>query len=228
MTQELRQIGFKLTSGEVERKLVSILYSLLAGADRPLVPSLYLPSPRERPARLPHRRTEQLVSLVALVRSSAHSFLRSETLVAGNVITIEPGCYVPSDPSYPKHFHGLGIRIEVSLRAVSVRRMLSACVRTTSRLPRTDRSICRRMRRKRWWTSRPCARGCWSRRCGARGDRVDRCFHGFGERAIVSIGHRTLDIASHGLRICLCIMRWIRDRQNAYSRRSEKGVARSR
>lgn len=41
---------------------------------------------------------------------------RSETLVAGNVITIEPGCYVPADPSYPKHFHGLGIRIEVCRR----------------------------------------------------------------------------------------------------------------
>lgn len=44
---------------------------------------------------------------------TAHAFYRSETLVAGNVITIEPGCYVPSDPSYPKHFHGLGVRIEV-------------------------------------------------------------------------------------------------------------------
>jgi len=34
--------------------------------------------------------------------------------MAGNVITIEPGIYVPFDDAYPKHFHGLGIRIEVS------------------------------------------------------------------------------------------------------------------
>jgi intermediate cleaving peptidase 55 len=32
-------------------------------------------------------------------------------LVEGNV-TIEPGIYVPFDTSYPKHFHGLGVRIE--------------------------------------------------------------------------------------------------------------------
>jgi len=33
-------------------------------------------------------------------------------LVEGNVITIEPGIYVPFDNAYPKHFHGLGVRIE--------------------------------------------------------------------------------------------------------------------
>lgn len=33
-------------------------------------------------------------------------------LVEGNVITVEPGIYVPFDSSYPKHFHGLGVRIE--------------------------------------------------------------------------------------------------------------------
>jgi intermediate cleaving peptidase 55 len=33
-------------------------------------------------------------------------------LVEGNVITVEPGIYVPFDNSYPKHFHGLGVRIE--------------------------------------------------------------------------------------------------------------------
>ena len=32
-------------------------------------------------------------------------------LTATQTIT---GVYVPSDPAYPKHFHGLGIRIEVS------------------------------------------------------------------------------------------------------------------
>ncbi|ETW84620.1 Metallo peptidase M24B [Heterobasidion irregulare TC 32-1] len=40
------------------------------------------------------------------------TFHRSEPLKEGMVITIEPGVYVPSDPAYPKHFHGLGIRIE--------------------------------------------------------------------------------------------------------------------
>ncbi|KAF8489651.1 peptidase M24, structural domain-containing protein [Russula emetica] len=33
-------------------------------------------------------------------------------LKEGMVITIEPGVYVPADPQYPKHFHGLGMRIE--------------------------------------------------------------------------------------------------------------------
>jgi intermediate cleaving peptidase 55 len=35
------------------------------------------------------------------------------SLVEGNVITIEPGCYVPSNNAFPKAFHGCGIRIEV-------------------------------------------------------------------------------------------------------------------
>lgn len=35
-------------------------------------------------------------------------------LLAGQVITIEPGVYVPEDKRYPKEFRGLGIRIEVS------------------------------------------------------------------------------------------------------------------
>jgi intermediate cleaving peptidase 55 len=33
-------------------------------------------------------------------------------LVQGNVITIEPGVYVPYDSAFPKHFYGLGVRIE--------------------------------------------------------------------------------------------------------------------
>ena len=37
---------------------------------------------------------------------------RNATLVAGNVITVEPGIYVPDKPDFPKHFHGMGIRIE--------------------------------------------------------------------------------------------------------------------
>lgn len=30
----------------------------------------------------------------------------------GNVITIEPGIYVPFDNAYPKQFQGMGIRVE--------------------------------------------------------------------------------------------------------------------
>lgn len=30
----------------------------------------------------------------------------------GHVITIEPGLYVPSHSRFPKHFHGMGVRIE--------------------------------------------------------------------------------------------------------------------
>ena len=36
-------------------------------------------------------------------------------LQEGMVITIEPGVYVPTDSSFPKHFHGIGIRIEVQV-----------------------------------------------------------------------------------------------------------------
>lgn len=37
---------------------------------------------------------------------------RNEELQAGQVITIEPGVYVPVDRRYPEEFHGIGIRIE--------------------------------------------------------------------------------------------------------------------
>ncbi|KAI0301929.1 peptidase M24 [Multifurca ochricompacta] len=37
---------------------------------------------------------------------------RSAPLKEGMVITIEPGVYVPVDPQFPKHFQGLGMRIE--------------------------------------------------------------------------------------------------------------------
>lgn len=36
-------------------------------------------------------------------------------LKAGTVVTIEPGIYVPPTPNFPKHFHNIGIRIEVRL-----------------------------------------------------------------------------------------------------------------
>ncbi|CAE7216626.1 unnamed protein product [Rhizoctonia solani] len=37
---------------------------------------------------------------------------RHQYLVEGQVITIEPGIYVPADPIFPKWFHNIGIRIE--------------------------------------------------------------------------------------------------------------------
>ena len=40
------------------------------------------------------------------------SISRFEKLVEGNVITIEPGLYIPEDDRWPKHFQGIGIRVE--------------------------------------------------------------------------------------------------------------------
>lgn len=37
---------------------------------------------------------------------------RKERLKTGHVVTVEPGIYVPNDDRWPKHFQGLGIRIE--------------------------------------------------------------------------------------------------------------------
>lgn len=37
----------------------------------------------------------------------------------GNVLTIEPGVYVPFDDRFPKHFHGLGVRIEDEVAVTS-------------------------------------------------------------------------------------------------------------
>ncbi|KAK7061263.1 intermediate cleaving peptidase 55 [Favolaschia claudopus] len=45
------------------------------------------------------------------LHESSH-FERHGKLKAGMVITIEPGIYVPPSPSFPKHFHDIGIRIE--------------------------------------------------------------------------------------------------------------------
>ncbi|CAL1703435.1 unnamed protein product [Somion occarium] len=37
---------------------------------------------------------------------------RSRPLQEGMVVTVEPGVYVPPSPSFPTHFHNMGIRIE--------------------------------------------------------------------------------------------------------------------
>ncbi|SPO02686.1 related to E.coli X-Pro aminopeptidase II [Cephalotrichum gorgonifer] len=40
---------------------------------------------------------------------------RNIPLKRGHCITIEPGVYVPNDSMFPKHFHGMGMRIEDSV-----------------------------------------------------------------------------------------------------------------
>ena len=42
-------------------------------------------------------------------------FPRTGILTAGQCVTIEPGVYVPNDERWPRHFRGLGIRIEDSI-----------------------------------------------------------------------------------------------------------------
>ncbi|CCX05127.1 peptidase M24, structural domain-containing protein [Pyronema domesticum] len=43
------------------------------------------------------------------------SFGRVQKLKQGHVVTIEPGVYVPDDERWPKHFRGMGIRVEDSV-----------------------------------------------------------------------------------------------------------------
>lgn len=42
-------------------------------------------------------------------------FSRSVPLKAGHCVTVEPGIYVPNDLRWPKHYRGIGIRIEDSV-----------------------------------------------------------------------------------------------------------------
>lgn len=42
-------------------------------------------------------------------------YSRRELLQAGHCVTIEPGVYVPDDERWPRHFRGMGIRIEDSI-----------------------------------------------------------------------------------------------------------------
>ncbi|KAF3937008.1 hypothetical protein ABW19_dt0209485 [Dactylella cylindrospora] len=43
------------------------------------------------------------------------SYGRNQKLKVGQCVTVEPGIYVPRDDRYPRHFHGMGIRIEDSV-----------------------------------------------------------------------------------------------------------------
>ncbi|KAF2239642.1 metallopeptidase family M24, partial [Viridothelium virens] len=52
---------------------------------------------------------------VGLDVHDAPGYPRSELLKAGHCITIEPGIYVPDNDRWPKHFRGMGIRIEDSV-----------------------------------------------------------------------------------------------------------------
>ncbi|KAF8243061.1 prolidase-like protein [Wilcoxina mikolae CBS 423.85] len=43
------------------------------------------------------------------------SYGRVRKLQSGQIVTIEPGVYIPNDPRWPKHFRNMGIRIEDSV-----------------------------------------------------------------------------------------------------------------
>ncbi|KAN0063967.1 aminopeptidase [Thecaphora frezii] len=75
---ELKQLGFHLTFGTLER----ILY--------------------------PH----YIGHWLGIDLHDVASIDRSTRLERGVVVTVEPGVYVPYDDRFPKHFHGIGIRIE--------------------------------------------------------------------------------------------------------------------
>lgn len=61
------------------------------------------------------------------------SVLRNARLKKGNVVTIEPGLYIPEDSRWPKEFHGIGVRVEddiaVGKVASDVVNLTSLCVK---------------------------------------------------------------------------------------------------
>ena len=78
LRQELKQIGFHLHGGTLER----ILY--------------------------PH----YIGHWLGIDLHDCASVERTTKLQPGVVVTIEPGVYVPYDDAFPKHFQGIGIRVE--------------------------------------------------------------------------------------------------------------------
>ncbi|OAV88263.1 hypothetical protein PTTG_08456 [Puccinia triticina 1-1 BBBD Race 1] len=52
---------------------------------------------------------------------------RSHRLKAGSVITIEPGVYVPDEDRYPKHFRGIGIRVEDMVHVRETDQVILSC-----------------------------------------------------------------------------------------------------
>ncbi len=60
---------------------------------------------------LPHH----LSHYVGLDLHDCIGYSKKATLKAGQCITVEPGVYVPFDDRFPKHFQGMGVRIEDSV-----------------------------------------------------------------------------------------------------------------
>ncbi|RXW14043.1 hypothetical protein EST38_g11812 [Candolleomyces aberdarensis] len=101
LRQNLNQIGFNLGfENDLERVLYPHYLSHPIGID--LHESTYI-----------DRNAAYVFSLVLfcsrLLTVDSHLVGR---LKQGNVITIEPGVYVPPSTNFPKHFHNLGVRIE--------------------------------------------------------------------------------------------------------------------
>lgn len=61
------------------------------------------------------------------------SVLKYKKLVAGNVVTIEPGLYIPKDDKWPKHYQGIGVRVEddvvVGRSSKDIINLTSGCVK---------------------------------------------------------------------------------------------------
>ncbi|BFZ56674.1 aminopeptidase [Savitreella phatthalungensis] len=81
MRTELRDLGFELRHGDVEKHLY--------------------------PHRVGHH-----IGLEIHDCSTLGSF---EPFEQGHTVTIEPGCYVSHDDRWPKHFRGIGLRVEDSV-----------------------------------------------------------------------------------------------------------------
>lgn len=82
MKMELRNLGFNLVEGDLERYLY--------------------------PHRVGHH--------IGLEIHDCSSLGGFDSLARNQTITIEPGCYVPNDEQWPKHFRGLALRIEDSVQ----------------------------------------------------------------------------------------------------------------
>lgn len=61
------------------------------------------------------------------------SVSKFKTLQTNNVVTIEPGIYIPKDDRFPKHFQGIGIRVEddvvVGKSSSEILNLTSGCVK---------------------------------------------------------------------------------------------------
>ncbi|GEQ67213.1 hypothetical protein JCM33374_g877 [Metschnikowia sp. JCM 33374] len=72
------------------------------------------------------------------------SVSRMARLVKGNVITIEPGLYIPQNGKWPKHFQGIGVRVEddiaVGKSESDTRNLTSVCVKEVADIEALVRS----------------------------------------------------------------------------------------